>query len=327
VPFAVGVAIPVTIFLVPYVRAGAVGALVRGVFVTPAARIGRLEFLPPPAVSVLAAVPILAALGLIGRRWPMRVAVSAAALAIVAVSGVLQPWADPALRTPLHIASRLARDAEHGLIPLLVAAGAIALARRRTVIDAPAVALIVAVMATGTLVQFPYDLDQYFLFVAPLVVLTALALAPTRGAAIVAAASLVFAIARLQLTAWPGEPLDIPRGGPLVSSETNQMYHELIGLVQAHARGDYIYAGPDSPQVYFLTGYQNPTGTLYEMFDDTTGQTARVLHAIDAHGVTTIVLNVRSDNVSGPLDPVLRAALIARFPLSASTGHYMVRWR
>jgi hypothetical protein len=328
VPFGLGVAIPIALFLIPYVRAGAVGALLRGVFVTPMVRINGVTQLPPPALSVLAAVPILAALGLAGRRWPTRVALSVAALAVVAGLGLLRaPGADPTLSTPLHVVSRLSRDAERGLIPLLVVVGVVMLARGRTLIDRPAVAVIVMVLATGTLVQFPYALDQYFLFVAPLVVLTALALAPTRGAAVVSVASIVFAIALSRVTQWPMVPLDIPRGGPLVSSDINDLYRALVPLVQAHARGSYIYAGPDSPQVYFLTGYQNPTGTLYEMFDDTTGRAARVLHAIDAHGVTTVVINMHPATVSGPMDPALRAALVARFPDSTSVGPYVVRWR
>ena len=329
VPFAVGVAIPIAVFFVPYVQSGAVGALVHGVFVVPARRIAQLQFLPPPAVSVLAAVPLVAALGLFGRRRLLRgVLVSTVALGVVVVSGVLQPLADPALRTPVHVASRLARDAEHGLIPLLVIVGAVALARRK-VADPRAVALIVAVMATGTLVQFPYALDQYFLFVAPLVVLTALALAPTRAAAIVAVGCLCFAAIKSQLERYPAMPLAIPRGGPLVSADINAKYQALVATVGQHARGQYIYAGPDSPQVYFLTGYRNPTRTLYEMFDDAAGpgQSAAVLAAIDAHGVTTVVLNTGSGNVSGPMDPALRAALIARFPAADTIGQYVVRWR
>jgi hypothetical protein len=329
VPFGIGVAIPVALFLVPYVRSGAVGALVRGVFVTPRVRISELAAAPPAAMSVIAAVPVVAALGLIGLRWSTRVGFAVVALVVVAGFGVLQaPSGDPVLRTPLHVISRLARDAERGLIPLLVVIGVVMLARRRTVIDARAVALVLAVLATGTLVQFPYALDQYFLYVAPLVVLAVLVLAPTRAAAVVAVACIVFAMARFRVTdPGPMVRLDIPRGGPLVSPDINESYRELLGLVRAHARGNYIYAGPDSPQAYFLTGYQNPTGTLYEMFDDTTGRTARVLQAIDAYGVTTVVLNRHPANVSGPMDPTLRAALVARFPDSALVGSYVVRWK
>jgi hypothetical protein len=79
--------------------------------------------------------------------------------------------------------------------------------------------------------------------------------------------------------------------------------------------------------VYFLTGYRNPTGTIYEMFDDTTGRTSRVLRAIETHGVTTVVITMRPDNVSGPMDPVLRAALTERFPETTTVGQYVVRWR
>jgi hypothetical protein len=202
------------------------------------------------------------------------------------------------------------------------------LARRRTVIDPRIVALAVMVLATGTLIQFPYALDQYFLFIAPLVVLAVLALAPTRAAAVVAAACIVFAVARLHVVnSWPMVRLDIPRGGPYVSQDINVVYRALRDTVRAHARGEYIYAGPDSPQVYFLTGYKNPTGTLYEWFDDTTAHTARVLQAIASHGITTVVIDRHPGNVSGPMDPALREALVAQFPDSATAGVYVIRWR
>jgi hypothetical protein len=63
------------------------------------------------------------------------------------------------------------------------------------------------------------------------------------------------------------------------------------------------------------------------MFDDTTGHAARVLQAIDAHGVSTVVINVHPATVSGPMDPALRAALVARYPDSTRVGQYVVRWR
>jgi hypothetical protein len=327
-PFAVGLVIPIAMLSVPYVWTGSVGALVHGVFVAPTLRFAKLWTPPPPALTVLAAVPVLAALGLFPGRWPVKVAASVVAIGILAGLGLIIPSNDPELHTTAHVVSGLARFAERGLMPLVVVAGAVLLARRRTVIDPRVVMLMVCVLATGTLVQFPYAHDQYTAFVAPLVVLAALALAPRRMAAVVAGVFVVLAMARFRVTdAWAMTPLDIPRGGPLVSPDINAMYRVFVDTVRAHANGTYIFCSPDCPQVYFLTGYKNPTRTIYELFDDTTAHTARTLQAIDAHAVREVVFYGRTETASGGLDSTLARALVARYPESTRVGPYEVRWR
>lgn len=328
VPFLVGVMIPIAILLVSYVETGAVGALVNGVFVAPTVRFAKLWTPPPPALTVLAAVPVLAALGLLPGRWPVKVGVSVVAIGILAALGLIIPASDPELHTTAHVVSALARFAERGLMPLLVVVGVVLLVQRRTVVDPRVVMLVICVLAMGTLVQFPYAHDQYTTFVAPLVVLAALALSPKRVAAVVAAVFLVLAMARFRVTdAWAMTPLDIPRGGPLVSPDIDAMYKVFVDTVRAHANGDYIFCSPDCPQVYFLTGYKNPTRTIYEVFDDTTAHTARTLQAIDAHAVREVVFYDRPVTASVGLDSTLAAALVARYPQSTRVGPYEVRWR
>src|SRR5439155_617081 len=58
------------------------------------------------------------------------------------------------------------------------------------------------------------------------------------------------------------EPLALARGGVRVSAIDKAMYEEAVTAVGAHARGDYIWAGPDCPEVYFLAAKRNPTRTL-----------------------------------------------------------------
>ena len=295
-----------------------------GVFVVPARRIDRLQFWPPPAVSVLAAVPLVAALGLLGRRVPRAVLLSALALGVVVVSGVLQPWADPALRTPLHVASRLARDAEHGLIPLLVIVGVVALARRK-IADPRAVALIIAVMATGTLVQFPYAFDQYFLFVAPLVVLTALALSPTRAAAIVAAGCLCFAAIKAQLERYPVVPLGIWR--PPVSADINAKYQALVAAVSTHARGEYIVRGPRQPAGVFPHGVSKSHAHAVRdvrRHDGTNRWCARGDRRARGHDGRRERGAGERVGANGP--GVARGARRA-VPVGDTVGQYVVRWR
>jgi hypothetical protein len=73
-----------------------------------------------------------------------------------------------------------------------------------------------------------------------------------------------------------------------------------------------------SPHVYFVTGKENPTPTIYEVFDERVDRTDSVLRQIDTLGVTTVVIN-RRRNVSGPMDPRLEAAL-TRYSRRYATG-------
>jgi hypothetical protein len=330
-PFLAGVVLPIAIFLIPYVWTGSVGVLAHGVFVAPFKRIAVIAFPPPPAISVLMGIPAIVALGLVGRGSRFAWLAAAVAVVVVAASGALiDP--DPNFNTPPHVLATMVRQTLYSLIPLLVVLGAVVLARQR---DRPTLALLVFVLGSGTLVQFPCALDQYFNFVAPLVVLVALALVveltpePRWRAAAVALALLVWDAGRLELALLRGPKLarmDVPRGGPLVRWYMVPMYQKLVALVNAHAGGRYIYAGPDSPHVYFVTGKENPTPTIYEVFDERVDRTDSVLRQIDTLGVTTVVIN-RRRNVSGPMDPRLEAALTSRFPSADSVGGYIVRWR
>jgi hypothetical protein len=330
-PFLAGVALPIVVFLIPYLLTGSVGALVHGVFVEPFKRLVVIAFPPPRAISVLMAIPVLVALGLVGRGSRLAWLAAAVSVGLVAASGsFIDP--DPTFNTPPHVLATMLRQALYGLIPALVILGVVRLARQR---NQPTLALLVFVLASGTLVQFPCALDQYFNFVAPLVALVALALVidltpePRWRAAVVALALLVWDAGRLELALYNGPKLasmDVPRGGPLVEWFMAPMYEKLVALVNAHARGRYIYAGPDSPHVYFVTAKENFTPTIYEVFDERADRTDSVLRQLDTLGVTAVVIN-RHRNVSGPMDPRLEAALVSRFPSVDSVGAYVVRWR
>jgi hypothetical protein len=122
-------------------------------------------------------------------------------------------------------------------------------------------------------------------------------------------------------------PLELPRGGglevPVVQAEA---YRQLVPLVRARAKGSYIWASPDAPEVYFLSGLRNPTRSMFDFFDDTTGRTKRVLEALDTHGVTVIVLNARAP-FSFPPSADLVAELQRRYPFATNIGPFHVRWR
>jgi hypothetical protein len=122
------------------------------------------------------------------------------------------------------------------------------------------------------------------------------------------------------------QTLALPRGGIRVTSEDKATYEQTVAAIRAHVRGDYIWAGPDAPEAYFLSGTRNPTRTLFDFFDAPASRTARVLDAIHAHQVNVIVLHSRPP-FSGPLPSELRDSLIRRFPQSETHGWFEIRWR
>ena len=45
-------------------------------------------------------------------------------------------------------------------------------------------------------------------------------------------------------------------------------YRRLMKLIATHIGDGQLVAGPDAPEVYFLTGRFSPSGTLFDFFDD-----------------------------------------------------------
>ena len=340
VPFVAGVAIPVAIFLVPYLRAHAVGALINGVFVLPTKRLGAMAIPMLSLWSMLALVPVWL-LGRSGGRIAGRVRRAHVAAAVVAVVVLLLA----AGRVPLVY--RMAWYVGRSALPLLVLLAVVALARTagadRPAAERARLLLLASVAGMCSLVQFPFAAPIYFCYVAPLVALFAVALfapavrrAPFVPAVLLAFATL-FAVTRtntsrlygmgvLYLPYPPLVSLDMPRGGLAVPALDGMMYRRAIEVLGAHARGGYTWAAPDCPEIYFLSGLRNPTRTLFDDFDEPAGRTARILAATERHGVTAIVVNVApsfADEVSGDL----MAELQRRYPYAEDVGKFQVRWR
>ncbi|MFL5607921.1 MAG: glycosyltransferase family 39 protein [Gemmatimonadaceae bacterium] len=341
VPFLAGVALPIAVFLIPYARAGALEAFVHGVFVLPMRRFGvaASPVLPLWTMAALGPGALLVA-GLCRTRTPVRR--REAALLALALAGLLLATAsNERLYRAVWFSMR-------GLVPALTVASIMVLRHRRAVDDQRPLLraqtmLLVSVTAMCSLVQFPFAVSIYFCYVAPLVVLTIVALSrylpptPMAVPAMLLAFYGAFAVMRANRSTlgWMGtmyrpyfstQRMATPRGEIDIAAFQNKVYTRVIFLLRQHARGGYVWAGPDVPEVYFLTGLKNPTRSLFDFFDDSAGHTARVLRALDSHGVTTVVLN-RHVGFSGPITAPLDAELIRRYPFAESVGYFVVRWR
>ena len=340
VPFLAGVALPVALFLVPYVRDGAFGSFVRGVFVVPMRRVAFVAIPAAPLTTMLAVLPF-AILGWLVHRANGRMARRETVLLVFALALLLRATGgNGALYRTVWYAVR-------SLLPVLAAIGVVMVARGRSAgasasLHRARTMLVLAVTALCSLVQFPFAHSLYFSYVAPLVVLTALALYGGMRRPIHVLPGLLvgffaaFAVLRTNSARIAGvgdwyQPrqqlaaLGMERGGIEVPRTDSILYGTLVAQLHGHARGGYTWASPDSPEVYFLSGLTNPTRTLFEVFDDSTNRTVRVLRALDAHGVTAVVLSAPVS--SPPISPEMFAQLTIRYPRSQYIGPFQLRWR
>jgi hypothetical protein len=118
--------------------------------------------------------------------------------------------------------------------------------------------------------------------------------------------------------------LGLPRAHLRVSADDALVYRRLATLVARHAGTGSFIAGPDSPEVYFLTGHVNPSGALFDFLsdDDATAPNGNRGWA----GTNIIVLN-RQPSFSPDLSEDLVELIRKVFPAGESVGKFEVRWR
>jgi len=87
-----------------------------------------------------------------------------------------------------------------------------------------------------------------------------------------------------------------------------------------------MYAAPDCPEVYFLSGLESPTRHYFEYAEEPVGHTARILNALDRLNVNVIAINSAPD-FSGRMPPDLKGALEKRYPHFAELDRFQVRWK
>lgn len=338
-PVLLGAAVPVGLFLVPYVSAHAVDALVRGVFVLPQRRLTFATVPLPPAWTLVAALP--AALLLV---WPKGLDRLAPRRVFLALAGLLTAVVLLGWHTTVYQAVWL------GLRPLLPLA-CVAVAVRAGPRGAPeqALFLLASMAAFLGLLQFPFSIGVYFCYASPPLWMALAALAvragPSQRAALGAVALFFLAFGALWVA--PGQMhlvgkrferppelalLDLPRGGLEVHRGEAAGYMKLVRRIQALTpAGSAIYAAPDCPQVYFLSDRRNPTATMYDFFDEDFGgdpavRRGRILQTLEQADIKLVVLNEVAE-FSGPVERSLRQALEERYPSAERHGPFTLRWR
>ena len=339
-PFAAGVALPVAIFVRHYILDGSQSCL-REIFMAGARQLQFAQNTPSPLKlfgGIFLNLVFIATVFLTRGK----AAKVAGALCLVGI-----PVALLLIRAERYV-DRAAWGMVWTVLPVAVIFGAALLLRpsaasRVSDLQRQKIFLVLSVTAACSLVQFPFTISIYFCYVAPLAFLSVAAVCglqkPPRWAA---AGALGFCLLYVVLEVTPGfiddmgehyvpesqtARLSIPRAGGLrVYPASARLYEELNALVTQHARGEYIYASPDCPEVYFLNGFRNPTRTLFDYQEDPEGRTQRILAAIRQHDVNLVVLNT-FPQFSGPVPADLRSALELEFPNRAQTGRFQILWK
>jgi hypothetical protein len=316
--FCGGFAAVIGAFLVPYFFAGKVFTWYRGVFVRPLVRLedemmGRpldLEpFLGGAFLMVLAAIGI--ALVHRERRTGRAVAVTAGLIFAVLLSAAREP----AVYAALWSFARLIPLAASIGISLLLwsrhrTGGKKRQARRDRPIVDEGVFLLVTAATVFSLVQIPLAHGIYFLYAVPLIIVgAAMALkAHFQGEG---AVGLLASAVGLFAVCWmiPGHfslfgskyaPSSdtahfVGTRCPTTSDPiTVQQYAEMVQEVRGRtAKDEPIWAFPDSPDVYFMTGRRNVTRTFFDALDadyGTPARESRLIEAIEKNKINVVVI-------------------------------------
>jgi peptidoglycan/LPS O-acetylase OafA/YrhL len=337
-PFLAGAGVPVLIFFGFFALAGGFPALLEGVFVTPFRRLAFANMRPPAPYWALAAVPLVVLLrprrDVDDPKWRRMAVLVAVLLGLV----LMLAYTD-------SFPHRFVWQSVRSLAPLLALAGAAVVAwpqltRQWRPMARERFVMLVMVAALSSLVQFPFSSPTYFLYVAPLCLLALVLLLAGAGrtphSLAMATAEFYGLFALLLVT--PGAVvglgfryetshetvrLALARAGLRVRPDDAALYGELIPQVQRRAAGGEIWAGPDSPEVYFLSGFRNRTRAIFDFLG---GETGGLQSQADGPDVRVVVLNTRP-SFSRPLAAPVLEMLRRRFPAADTIGRFELRWR
>jgi hypothetical protein len=339
-PFVAGAVVPVAGFLLWFWQQHGVAELLRGVFVLPQRRLIEASASPPVVATLGLAVPYALVL-MAGRR---RALPREALLAIVvagALAAVLVLAGYPRVYQGIWALIRA--------MPLLAAVSGIWLIGRprhgddgMTPEARTRVWLVVTMATTVALVQVPYATPIYFCYGAPMSMLAIFAIvfaqprSPMRVHLVVATFCFLFAIVFVNRTyGWnlgvkflpyaPQGRLDLPRGGLLVPDEDRRVYEELVRVIQQHAAGGTIIAGPDCPEVYFLSGFPNPTRAMFDFLTPVAQDEAWMAGILARSPIRAVVINT-APLFSPHFSPGVLRLLESKFPSSQQVGQFLVRF-
>ncbi|MBT4692181.1 MAG: hypothetical protein HOB73_02420 [Planctomycetaceae bacterium] len=268
------------VFCYGYFDRGAMTELLQGVIILPTARLAGATFSPPSPHWLLLTIP----LGLLiyyDRRLlktakvPLVIIVAMVGTILIALGGI-------------PLVYRIAFQSGHLLLPVIVTVGSTILIKSRTDFVSKAIRnrlfILLMFAAALSLMQYPYSSGIYFCYTSPFLILAVAAIV-TRTKKYdrhlwgsVAALVGIFAVVWINFSnprtvgvfhqqANEMVTLDLPRGGITIPAIGYDEIKPTIDYLQQHSQAnEYILAGPDCPQFYFLANRKNPTPQFYDLF-------------------------------------------------------------
>ena len=332
---AAAASVPLAIFLAPYAISGSLGGLYAGAIGGGIHLIAALHVTMRPALTlVIAVLPVYAVLAVeafAGERRVLRALAIAAGVALLwfsirSVAGYQRLWFFGESLLPVGIAAVLfaggrERRANRSLDPVLL--------------------VLAGVTAFHALNQFPYPAPNYYAYVAPLAILTAGAAAayfgvlPRLNVAAMILAGFSGVVLRLgsvhNVGSYPrwwdyAHRLAVPRGGLLVTEYDSTRYTRLLDLVAEHRASGTVSAGPQLPEVYFLSGQTSPGPDSYSLFATPVSDSSELNRVFNANAASVVVIKLRP-MFSAPLRDDLYQWLKIRYPQSETMDTLQVRWR
>ena len=334
--FLGGVAVPLLILSLPYFFSGAMSDLLEGVFIRPSRRFEFATKPPPPILTVVFTMAVAGVLYVGQRVRPSLRWVHYALLALIG-TGVLV-----AARWSLG-AYMFVMLSAYNATPLVIVVGCIWV----TFTEAPdhhrrRIFALLSVTAGAAMVGFPYSSNTYFHYSVALMILTLAALlwrvgAPSLGKVAVVipwAFYLAFGLL-LMYSHRPGgggpraagqrwAELALPRARLRTSPADSAVYGELVRIIGAQGDRTLGYAGPDVPEVYFLTQSRSADPILFDFLSAESGSPLDDPEFLRDSDL--VVLNHRP-SFSHPIRPSTLQRVASEFPLSATIGRFEVRWR
>jgi hypothetical protein len=343
-PFAVAAtaaAVPVLIFVAPYIVDRQIGALINGLIVLPQKRVQFAAFELPEAHWMVAGLPLLFAVMPLPKFVLVPPSGSRYAVVALSMAGALLVYASLYDATFYQMIWQSAR-AFAAIVPVAIC-GILLSHSGRTTAERRVLFGCAVFLAWASLVQVPFSAPIYFCYVTPLAVIAAVGTAahtrvlhrPAIG--VFAAVLLAFAIVSLNrgdLHNLGGrhrpiqlnEPLNLDRASLRVSRADAVTYRRVINLIASHAGEGLLVAGPDAPEVYFLSGTFSPSGTLFDFFGDHVSAEG-VLNDLAGLDTARVVVLNHARRFSQGISVDLAAKARRLFPNSEAVGTLEVRWR
>jgi hypothetical protein len=335
-----GFLVPIALGLWPYAVRSAWPALYAGMIELPSRRLKSVAFPLPPIQTMIAVLPVFAAFcwSFMSQRKSLGYFRSVLLLSLCA----LLVFADD---------PHIYRSIWYSLRPMLAFLSIIAVwllvnkspTGQSERVDRHLLMLMLAVGSFGNLVQFPYAFGVYFYYFAPLLILVALFLLKACQFKLQEMHAMVLLFYTLVAVVWLNSSFvrtvgtqAVPddwtyrmrseRAGLRVDRGTGEIYDALVSFLieRDHGRHGYIYAGPDSPELYFLSDTKNPQRVALDIFEsDSRSAKDRISSYILEFQIETVVVN-QSPEFSKPLDEECLKWLQGRFLHSRRFRNFVV---